>query len=727
MLNDDLWNGKSEAIFLNCLPPVLSEKAVAQMIARIEEIVLKSRPEELSEPESLDHTEHVVSLALSGNTDTGADHLLNPEMKGNLAETIGNVIRRINLNLMQTAPCPGDTENVLARSRAYELMIEFGLSLSGIEPKIVGFSDSECEDAYRNIVQALSVWGKIESQYFQGKQPVGNAVVKKMLIDMKKIMKGVGMMAKMAEEIEPKVRPESPVVSYLDATRSAIRENVYYRISAKGLCKLGNDYAMGLRWLRHLGYVQVSTNPVLAAKAYDDEPDLWNDFEKTVREHKEWHDSPKDFADDIAMEATMTALWPNLVVFRPIALASRLHDGVVSYQLNPNVAHSLEESVADALKIYSAATKFLREYDANLAWGYSKTLERSRPNIVFKVAGSYPAALDITTTLNSLGIGTNNTVTYTVDQETALIIRAISGMAQALKMGIPITQAYETNMGGRLESHLRDVESDRILREALVRVDEKEGMIDRLSEGMGIDDDSLDTLENKISAICSYKYLKSLENPAFVEAITKSGLYGNKDETEKYLSDLESDIGFSGTLVCQRVYWTFFSEENRTKWLNYLQRRFDVTPEQAADIMGKIDMLPASKRKPNDTYLTLARRNMTNTEFPNHQYNVLITSREEGFELSSFEDAVLMEHDPSIAQRLLGLEDFKKAYELTPEVLAQLEEAGLTPDFGEGGIKTEDWPNFGSVVKTTNEFKKAYAEFKERTVDFVKKVTASTG
>ena len=113
------------------------------MIERIEEIVMNSRPQELSKPESLDHTEHVVSLALSGNTDTGADHLLNPEMKGNLAETIGNVIRRINLNLMQTAPCPGDTEeeiteNVLARSRAYELMIELGLSLSGIEPKIVG-------------------------------------------------------------------------------------------------------------------------------------------------------------------------------------------------------------------------------------------------------------------------------------------------------------------------------------------------------------------------------------------------------------------------------------------------------------------------------------------------------------------------------------------------------------------------------------------------------------
>jgi len=705
----------------------VGRKAVSRMTKTIEEIVLESRPEELPSPQGLDHAEHVVLLALSGNTELAADHLLNPEMKGKLVETIGNVTRQLNLQLMWAKTCEGDTDEefagkILTWANSYGLLIELGLSLSGFEPRIVGLSETECDDAYCNIVQALGVWGEVESQNHGGEQPVGQAVVKRLLTDMKKIMKGVGMMAKIAEEVEPKVDSKNPTVSYLEAMRSAIRENVYYRISAKGMCKLGNDYAMGLRWLRHLGYVQVSTNPVLAAKAYDDEPSLWEDFEKAVRRHPEWQRSPEDFADDIAMEATETALWPNLAVFRPIALSSNLHHGVVSYQLNPNVADSFEGSVADALKIYSAATKFLRDYDERLAWGYSKDLERSRPNIVFKVAGGYPAALEITTTLNSLGIGTNNTVTYTVSQETALIIRAISGMAQALKMGIPITQAYETNMGGRLESHLRDVESERILRKALERVDSKEEFVDRIAKGMGIEDQSLDTVEKKISAICSYKYLKSLNTPAFAEAIGDSGAFGKLEEAAKYLADLEADIGFSGTLVCQRVYWIFFSEENRPKWLKYLQDKFDVTPEQAADIMDKIDMLPASKRKPNDTYLTLAGRNMTNTEFPNHQYNVLKTSREPGFDLSSFDNAVLMEHDPSIAERLLRLEDFKKAYELTPEITDQLREAGVDVDFGSGGARPEDWPKFGSVIKTTTEFKKAYEEFKARTVEFVKDV-----
>ena len=699
------------------------------MATDIEKMILESCPEELGQLCSLDHAEHVVTLALKGYPQTGADHLLNSEMAGNLAETVGNVIRRLNLQFNACRVCEDDSEEqyrdkIVSRARAFEVLVEIGLNLTGIEPKIVGLSRAECDDAYVFVLEALKAWESLEAEEFDGKHPISRAVVNKLLADMRKVMKGAGMMAKIADEIEPKVDENSPCSSYLDETSKALRANVYYKISEKGLCKLGNDYAIGLRWLRHLGYVQVSTNPVLAAKAYDDDPSLWKDFEAKVKRHPEWLKDPERFGDDIAMEATMTALWPNLVVFRPLALASKLHDGVVSYQLNPNVAHSYEGSVADAMRIYLAATEFLWNYDGILAWGYSNMVERSRPNIVFKVAGGYPAALEITEKLDSLGIGTNNTVTYTVSQETALIIRAISGMAKAVKMGIPITQAYETNMGGRLESHLRDVEAERILREAISKVDDPGKLLEELAEGLGIEGYSSMTSEEKISAICSYKYLKSLRNPAFVEAISKSGAFGSPEETEKYLSDLESDIGFSGTLVCQRVYWIFFSDENRGKWMRWLQKKFGISQEQAADVLDKIDMLPASKRKPDDTYLTLASRNMTNTEFPNHQYNVLLRSREKDFDLMAYRDAVNMSHDPQIAERLLRLEDFKRAYELTPELVDQLKEAGVEANFGTGGLKVEDWPSFGSVVKTMTEFKNAYEEFKKRTVEFVKNLSA---
>jgi len=82
------------------------------------------------------------------------------------------------------------------------------------------------------------------------------------------------------------------------------------------MCRFGNDYALGLRFLRHLGFVQVSTNPPLAATAYNDDPELLEKFRKyasevLIKEHPEWFENPEKYADDIAMEATRFALMDN--------------------------------------------------------------------------------------------------------------------------------------------------------------------------------------------------------------------------------------------------------------------------------------------------------------------------------------------------------------------------------------------------------------------------------
>ena len=67
-----------------------------------------------------------------------------------------------------------------------------------------------------------------------------------------------------------------------------IQSNIYYQMVKKGMCKFGNDYALGLKWLRHLGYVQVSTNPVLAAIAYNDDPELWDEFLRRYDAYLTW-------------------------------------------------------------------------------------------------------------------------------------------------------------------------------------------------------------------------------------------------------------------------------------------------------------------------------------------------------------------------------------------------------------------------------------------------------
>ncbi|MGQ9514279.1 MAG: transaldolase family protein [Thermoproteota archaeon] len=682
----------------------------------------KSKPEKLpSPPRSLDHAEHVVFTALAGHPELAADHLLHKEMKGMLETVVSSIIRRLNLEFQRALQGGGVEENkVKIRQMAFEVMIEISLNLYGIEADLVGFPEEESELVLRKISYTMSIWEELERK--EGSS-IGQLVVEKILGEMRKVFSGGGMVAKIADEIDQKLRGDRSPSRFVSISGSVLRDNIYYRMVKKRMCKFGNDYAIGLRWLRHLGYVQVSTNPVLAARAYEDDPELLTKFlEETKENHSKWLKDLDAFGDEIAMQATMVALWPNLAIFRPIAILTDFHDGMVSYQLNPNVASSVDGSISDALKIYSAAQEFLRNYDEYLLWGYSKIEDRGRPNIVFKIAGGYPAAVEITSSLNSMGIGTNNTVTYTVAQEVMLIMAAMKGMAEAVKKGILPTQVYETNMGGRLESHLREAEIERIVIDALKNLGERrDALLLELAKGVGAlkEIEGSREFEERVRRICSFKYLKSLENDALINVLaTARGV--PKEEVQESLSRLEGDIGLAGTLVAQRTYEIFFSIRNRPKWIEYLVKGYGLKESEAEKIIDRIDVLPASKRKPNDTYLTLAERNMTNTEFPDHQQRVQEASRREGFNLSSYENAILHEHDKEIIRRLLLLRDFRRAYELTPELNEKLRSVGISGDYGKGGLEITEWASFGSVIKTMTEFTNAYNAFKAKCIEAIK-------
>lgn len=691
----------------------------------VRSVIREAAPKDLlSPPRGLDHADFIFRTALLGYPQLAADHLLHGEMRGKLAETVGNVIRRLNLELRRgrssASADAGDSSEdrrrkILLWHNAYEVLVELALNLVGIEGSWVGFSDEERNRVFDNIAETLEVWEEIERDGISG------ATVEELISNMKRVQGGKSLVAEMGEEIEGQLEEGRKAASFILAARRTIQENVYYRMTVRGMCKFGNDYAVGLRWVRHLGFVQVSTNPTLAAKAFDDFPKLWEEFKRRVGAHPEWLRDPERYGDEIAMEGTIVALLDNLRVFSPVALLSDYQHGMVSYQLNPNISGSLEESVSDALEIYSRIQECLRVYNEYLVWGYSTPTEAGRPDVVFKVSGGSPAAADITSTLTSFGIGTNDTVVFSVAQEALLITRKFRGLAQALRKGIPITQTYETNMGGRLEYHLRDVLGEELLTEALEAFDDKHEVVRELAEKLGAKGvDPSHPLEEQVRCVTSAfgGNLRSFTLDPFVDVIFKAKIRGKtKEETSGYLKGLEGTVQQAGIYVTQRVYQLFFSPENRPKWLNYLQEEYGISEDQAEDVMGKVDVLPASKRRPNDTYLTLASRNMTNTEFPNHQVNVLRMARREGFDLSAFEGSVLNEPDPEVLGKLLELEDFRKAYELTPELRAMFERVGIrTEGLGEGGLRPEEWPDFGPVVKTMGGFKRDYVEFRKKAV-----------
>lgn len=725
----------------------------------IERIFSSATSEELVFPvRSTDHSGHVVHLALKGHAKLAADHLLHREMIGCLEETVGNVVRQLNLSfnraiLEQASGTKEQAEmGIITCGRIYETLAQIALNLFGLEKKIIGYSKEEVERTLAKIAKALNDLELLERKGILGNKcegaPIAKAVATDILAEMKKVMQGFyrppgSMISHVAKEIEDEIDEENVMESFLGACEKQILENVYYQLGEAGMCKFGNDYALGLRWLRHLGFVQVSTNPVLAAIAYDDEPAQWegfkgeslcSDFKSVVGESPELLKNPEAYGDELAAKGTEVSVWPNLAVFRPIAIASDMYHGMISLQLNPMVADSFEVSFKDALKIYTDAEEFLRRYDQYLLWGYSGNLERGRPNIVFKVAGSSPASIEITKRLENLGIGTNNTVTFTVSQEVELILAKIEGRADAIKKGIPLTTVYETNMGGRLDDHLREIQAEELLKKALTKQKDKEAALKKLAEQLGAWEavKGKPSLEEKIVAVCDRKHLKPLNKEPFIALLAECGVLStSKQKVAELLTTLENDIQYCGILVTKRVYEIFFSPENIAKWEAYVKAKYGLTVSQAHDVLKGIDVLPASKRKPKETLLTMGATNMTHTEFPNHQMNVLNTSREPNFNIKDYCESVLKEIDPDITRRLAGewveIKDlFAQAYELTPSQITILKEAGITDadKYGCRGVEPSGWESLGSTVKTMNEFSKSYVQFKTRCIEFARKLAA---
>jgi hypothetical protein len=698
--------------------------AISQKL--IEEIVNSSSPERLSlearPPVVDDHGAHICQLTQMGQTCLAADHLLFPEMNGILVNTVAGTIRALNILFSQSRPTRGDTEQtsrnkVHSRQYAYEVLVEMALNFYGLESRWL--NRREKEESLRYIQNVLEEWEKGEKE--EGDISVAAAAVKKWIGRMKKVQKGNSMAAKTASRIEGGLDFGRPILTdFLKSAEKEIRGNIYYQMVRGNKCRFGNDYALGLRWLRHLGFEQVSTNPVLAARAYQDDPDLSDIFREELKRHpslQQWSAAPSANGDEITLFATLLALWDNLHVFRPIFFNLReiSGGGVVSFQLNPNIAHLVEESVRDVFKAFSVASENLSIYDQYLLAGYRIAAEKGRPNMVIKVAATTPAARVITRTINSFGFGSNITVDYTVSQEATLILEEMHGMAGSLRKGIQPTQLYMTNMGGRLESHLREVKLEELFRELKNKVGEDRATqrVELFSEANGTKEKvaKASTYPEKVVAATRFANQRTINN-AVVEAL--------EDVISKQaLLDWEEAIGRSGTFVARRVWSIFFSPRNRPRWTRYLQKNYELTQGQAKLILDRIHYLPASKRKPFDTCWTLSSRNLVHTEFPDHQENVRLMSETPRFKLKEYEASISKTFPPQFLQRLRQIDDFRKAFDINPELVAIFKSVGIVGDFGKEGLKPEEWSQFGPVQKTLAEFKGAYDSFQKEMVTIV--------
>ena len=644
------------------------------------------------------HAEETVREALSGQTLAAADRILIDPRPGTLVHEVGQIV--------DAGRAAWDAADAVGQRRLVEFGLRAGFNLAGRDALAVGYGAEEADQAFRRVADSF-----VEGDQDADAGAVIRAVVGEFLSDMKSVNAADSLSGLMAERIEAAWTGGGR--SFLELFRKELRGGVYWAMVDGNMCKFGNDYARGLEVLRHIGFCQVSTNPVLAARAFDEDARLVEAFREEASRHADWMASPEQHGDAMAMGATLIALWPNLSVFRPLALRTNLMDYVVSFQLNPNISDNVADSLADARAAYRFAAEFLAGYDRSL--GLGARAGAVRPNIVFKVAATSEAARDITRALNADGIGTNNTVVYTVGQEAQLILDAFEGKAYAVKAGAGVTRTYETNMGGRLVSHLREVEAEKIFRKAAKKLGEAGAAehLATLARALNVDRPTLDKIadapfEDRVRAVCAFKFLKSLAHKAMVEVAETAGMKTAKVE------ELEQDLRKAGTMVARRVYRVFYAPDNRPRWVAYLQKRYGLSQDQAGTVLNSMDVLPASKRIPEDTYHTLGYPNFCNTEFPNHARAVQMMAETEGFRLEAFREAILQTYDPGAAKRLSKLPDFQLAHELTPDMRNFLmNEVGIpeVADWGTEGIQPEEWRQFGSVKKTLSEFRAAYDAF----------------
>ncbi|HXZ98559.1 MAG TPA: hypothetical protein VED24_04250, partial [Candidatus Acidoferrum sp.] len=238
----------------------------------------------------------------------------------------------------------------------FTLSIRIGLNLVGQDVRVARIPAKVARKALSTLRSNMAV---LEDSWTD---PARDAV-NDYLADMSSVNMGDSLPGYVAEHIRSHLGTDMRPSHFIDAYAQAARDTVYWRMVEGKFCKFGNDYARGLETLRHLGFSQVSTNPVLAAKAFDEDPALVRQLQEEIRRNSDWRKNPHDHAHDMVMAGTLLALWPNLEVFRPLAFLVNNWDYMISFQLNPNVADDEKASLEDAKRAYKIVQRHIAAYD----------------------------------------------------------------------------------------------------------------------------------------------------------------------------------------------------------------------------------------------------------------------------------------------------------------------------------------------------------------------------
>jgi len=201
---------------------------------------------------------HILKQTANGQTLAAADHILVREQKEDLPVVIQTLLNEI----------PEFVENHSGvEKNLFTALIRIGLNLVGRDVQVAQIPKEIVEKTEKILKEGLR---PLQNSYDE----LSSIATDELLADMWSVNGGDSLPGYMAESIRKILSGDHKPTAFIEAFGQVAQRTIYRKMIEETYCKFGNDYARGLETLRHLGFSQVSTNPVLAAKAFDEDPDL---------------------------------------------------------------------------------------------------------------------------------------------------------------------------------------------------------------------------------------------------------------------------------------------------------------------------------------------------------------------------------------------------------------------------------------------------------------------
>lgn len=184
---------------------------------------------------------------------------------------------------------------------------------------------------------------------------------------------------------------------------SALGQSVWYDNISRAMIQTGEL----ARMIEHDGLSGITSNPTIFEKAIATS----SDYDQAIAAYLQQH--PQASAREMFYHLAIEDIQHAADLLMPVFTANQYHDGFVSLEVSPDLAHDTQGTVTEAKELWARV---------------------NRPNLMIKVPATL-AGIPAIEALISAGINVNATLLFSVDRYEAVAKAYINGLASRLQRG----------------------------------------------------------------------------------------------------------------------------------------------------------------------------------------------------------------------------------------------------------------------------------------------------